>query len=238
MKLSVNYLRTIVKNCNAAIRLSSDSSDVQRLTMRREIAFTAIRMLQDANKGNRSIDSVKGFCANNGIQFERTSGKSETTWKADEFGEHLKSRFTPSYLSKVADKQESGEEFHDVAVVQNLGDQYGRTVHPPKDKVKHVAPSIPSKYKDRVERASDGSIRTLGREMPRKTTETAFSVEAVLCQAERLHRAGKDKRAKKLAKLAKAAITSQAAVRLEREQERVTRARMARDVVLAASPIS
>lgn len=231
MKLSVNYLRTIVKNANSAIRLTSDVATIQQLTMKRETAFTAIRMLQEANKGNRSPESVSAFCAQNGIELNRTSGKDASTWDADSFGIHLKGRFGAASLERIAEKQSLGIDHGDIGVIRNLGNQYGKTVNPPREKVKHVAPTIPSKYRDQSERAIETVngkqvvvTKVIGRAMPKTSNVASKHVETILSEAQR-------KGSKKLLRVARNMILSQSRVRAERDQQRATNAVMARDVV-------
>jgi hypothetical protein len=235
MTVSINYLRTIVKNCNSTINQSNDLATIQRATLQRERTFQAIKTMQAIRKsGSESLKlQLVAMLPSLGIQTTRDSGKDSSTWKPDDFGMHLKGRFGINTLNRIADKQENGIEHGDIGVVRNLGNQYGRLSNPPKDKVKHVAGNPQAKYKDigTVQNVTKPSGELLiqrrtviGHTMPRVTPENSFSPEKLLAESEILLRAGKRlERAKRLRRLAKTAYASQSVVRAERQAIRDTK---------------
>jgi hypothetical protein len=77
--ISTSLLRKVVKNCNTCLQ-SPDLpiSDRQTLVMRRETAYTAIRLVQ-AGDASKAIQ----LCANGGIETARHSIKSDASYSSE-----------------------------------------------------------------------------------------------------------------------------------------------------------
>jgi hypothetical protein len=196
--VSITYLRGIVKNCNASLACTSNVHTMQSLTAKRETVFTAIRLFQSAYKAESAelLSQALSFCASQGIETAKRSGKDKSTWDAESFGVLLKSRFGASTLRSFAEKQDAGIDHSDIAVVRNL---YGTSAKRIGNKTTNQSPvtSISAKYKDvqtsQVVTDTSGRIKRIKRDVilrgkPETSLSEAESAITLLARADALIR--------------------------------------------------